>query len=209
MVDQNVLQELFSRRLPHQLIAVDATSALGGVILNFQLADYWFASCQKCLGLPAGLGLLIVSPAAIERGRLLGERSHYNSFLNLVEHARKEQTHYTPNVLNIYLLWRTLAAGPSIVVTDRRLRDRMVDLNSIIQSNGALDWLVSNASLRSPTVITLKTSDPMELKERALSQKMILGNGYGAWKENTVRIANFPAMGDIQFQIFMEWMSNL
>jgi phosphoserine aminotransferase len=58
-------------------------------------------------------------------------------------------------------------------------------------------------------VITLKTSDPMELKERALSQKMILGNGYGAWKENTVRIANFPAMGDIQFQIFMEWMSNL
>jgi phosphoserine aminotransferase len=49
----------------------------------------------------------------------------------------------------------------------------------------------------------------LELKERALSQKMILGNGYGAWKENTVRIANFPAMGDIQFQIFMEWMSNL
>jgi phosphoserine aminotransferase len=209
MVDQNVLQELFSRRLPHQLIAVDATSALGGVILNFQLADYWFASCQKCLGLPAGLGLLIVSPAAIERGLLLGERSHYNSFLKLVENARKEQTHYTPNVLNIYLLWRTLASGPSIEVTDRRLRDRMARLNSIIQSNGALDWLVSDAYLRSPTVITLKISDPMELKERALTQKMILGNGYGEWKENTVRIANFPAMGDIQFQIFMEWISNL
>ncbi|MDC1516340.1 aminotransferase class V-fold PLP-dependent enzyme [Cyclobacteriaceae bacterium] len=209
MVDQNVLQELSSQRLPHQLIAVDATSALGGVILNFQLADYWFASCQKCLGLPAGLGLLIVSPAAIERGRLLGERSHYNSFLNLVEHARKEQTHYTPNVLNIYLLWRTLAAGPYIAATDRRLRDRMVGLNQMIQSNGALDWLVPNSSLRSPTVITLKTADPMALKERALAQKMILGNGYGAWMETTVRIANFPAMGDNQFRILMEWMSNL
>jgi phosphoserine aminotransferase len=82
-------------------------------------------------------------------------------------------------------------------------------LNSIIQSNGTLDWLVSYASLRSPTVITLKTSDPIELNKRALAQKMILGNGYGVWKEITVRIANFPAMGDIEFRIFMEWMSNL
>ena len=209
MVDQNVLQELSTQRLPHQLIAVDATSALGGVVMNFKLADYWFASCQKCLGLPAGLGLLIVSPAAIERGRSLAERAHYNSFLNLVEHASKEQTHYTPNVLNIYLLWRTLAAGPFIADTDHRLRDRAVDLNSIIESNKALDWLVSNASLRSPTVITLKTSDPEALKEKALAQKMILGNGYGAWKDTTVRIANFPAMDDLQFYILVDWMSNL
>ncbi len=209
MVDQNVLQELSKERLPHQLIAVDATSALGGVILNFQLADYWFASCQKCLGLPAGLALLIVSPAAIERGHLLAERAHYNSFLNLFEHSIKEQTHYTPNVLNIYLLWRTLAAGPPIATIDMRLRERLVGLNPITESNGALPWLVSNSSLRSPTVITLKTSDPSVLKEKALAQKMILGNGYGTWKDTTVRIANFPAMDDIQFQIFVEWLSTL
>lgn len=209
MVNQNVLKKLALERLSHQLIAVDATSALGGIVLNFQLADYWFASCQKCLGLPAGLGLLIVSPAAIEKGHSLAERAHYNSFLNLFEHASKEQTHHTPNVLNIYLLWRTLAEGSPITTIDRRLRARMVGLNLTIESNKVLAWLVSNASLRSPTVITLKTSDPDEIKEKALAQNMILGNGYGTWKDNTLRIANFPAVDDIQFQRLLEWISTL
>jgi len=209
MVNQNVLKKLALERLSHQLIAVDATSALGGIVLNFQLADYWFASCQKCLGLPAGLGLLIVSPAAIEKGHSLAERAHYNSFLNLFEHASKEQTHHTPNVLNIYLLWRTLAEGSPITTIDRRLRARMVGLNSTIESNKVLAWLVSNASLRSPTVITLKTSDPDEIKEKALAQNIILGNGYGTWKDTTLRIANFPAVGDIQFQRLLEWISTL
>ena len=209
MVNQNVLKKLALERLSHQLIAVDATSALGGIVLNFQLADYWFASCQKCLGLPAGLGLLIVSPAAIEKGHSLAERAHYNSFLNLFEHASKEQTHHTPNVLNIYLLWRTLAEGSPITTIDRRLRERMGGLNLTIESNKVLAWLVSNASLRSPTVITLKTSDPDEIKEKALAQNMILGNGYGTWKDNTLRIANFPAVDDIQFQRLLEWISTL
>mgnify|MGYP001166549965 FL=1 len=209
IVNHNILKELSLERLPHQLIAVDATSALGGIFLNFQLADYWFASCQKCLGLPAGLGLLIVSPAAIEKGRYLAERAHYNSFLNLFEFASKEQTHYTPNVLNIYLLWRTLAEGSPITTIDKRLRARMVGLNSMIESNKVLAWLVSNTSLRSPTVITLKTSDPNVIKEKALAQNMILGNGYGTWKDTTLRIANFPAVDDIQFQILLKWISTL
>ena len=209
MVDQNVLKKLALERLPHQFIAVDATSALGGIVLNFQLADYWFASCQKCLGLPAGLGLLIVSPAAIDKGRSLAERAHYNSFLNLFEHASREQTNYTPNVLNIYLLWRTLVEGSPITTIDQRLRGRMVGLNSMIESNKVLAWLVSNASLRSPTVITLKTSDPDVIKEKALAQNMILGNGYGALKDTTLRIANFPAVDDVQFQILLEWISTL
>ena len=209
MVNQNLLKKLSLGRLPHQLIAVDATSALGGIVLNFQLADYWFASCQKCLGLPAGLGLLIVSPAAIDKGRSLSERAHYNSFLNLFECASKEQTHYTPNVLNIYLLWRTLAEGSPIRIIDKRLRARMVGINPMIESNKVFAWLVSNASLRSPTVITLRTSDPEVIKNNALAQNMILGNGYGAWKDTTLRIANFPAVDDIQFQILLEWISTL
>ena len=85
----------------------------------------------------------------------------------------------------------------------------MVGLNSTIESNKVLAWLVSNASLRSPTVITLRTSDPEVIKNNALAQNMILGNGYGAWKDTTLRIANFPAVDDIQFQILLKWISTL
>jgi phosphoserine aminotransferase len=62
-----------------QLIAVDATSSMGGVAIDFMSADIWLASVQKCFGLPAGLGLLICSPGAIQRSTALGEKNHYNS----------------------------------------------------------------------------------------------------------------------------------
>ena len=58
-------------------------------------------------------------------------------------------------------------------------------------------------------MITLKTSDPDVIKEKALAQNMILGNGYGTLKDTTLRIANFPAVDDVQFQILLEWLSTL
>src|SRR5688572_19834938 len=37
---------------PNHLIAIDATSSMAGVILDFKSADIWFTSVQKCFGLP-------------------------------------------------------------------------------------------------------------------------------------------------------------
>ena len=39
-----------------------------------------------------------------------------------------------------------------------------------------------------------------ELKKRALSHDMRLGNGYGPWARNTFRIANFPAILDEEYE---------
>src|SRR5690606_7491051 len=36
-----------------QLLAIDATSSLAGITLDFSVAGIWFASVQKCFGLPA------------------------------------------------------------------------------------------------------------------------------------------------------------
>ncbi|MEM7108974.1 MAG: aminotransferase class V-fold PLP-dependent enzyme, partial [Bacteroidota bacterium] len=43
---------------PDPLIAVDATSSMAGVKLYFTNADVWYASVQKCFGLPAGLAVM-------------------------------------------------------------------------------------------------------------------------------------------------------
>ncbi len=54
------------RKNPRALIAVDATSSMAGIELNFKSADVWFASVQKCFGLPAGLAIMVCSPQAIQ-----------------------------------------------------------------------------------------------------------------------------------------------
>ncbi|MDX1372496.1 MAG: aminotransferase class V-fold PLP-dependent enzyme, partial [Nitrososphaeraceae archaeon] len=56
-----------------KLIAYDATSSMGGLKFDWEMADIWFASVQKCFGIPSGLGVMVISPRAIERARALGK----------------------------------------------------------------------------------------------------------------------------------------
>lgn len=64
---------------------MDATSTMGGINLPWLEADVWFASVQKCLGIPAGLGVLICSPKALERATQLNKKVHYNDILLMEE----------------------------------------------------------------------------------------------------------------------------
>jgi phosphoserine aminotransferase len=50
--------------------------------------------------------------------------------------------------------------------------------------------------MRSETVICVagKAQKIHFLKQEARKQNIILGNGYGRWKNDTFRIANFPAI---------------
>ena len=47
-------------RHPEPLLCVDVTSSFGAMVMDWTIADYWFGSVQKCLGLPSGLGFAIV-----------------------------------------------------------------------------------------------------------------------------------------------------
>ncbi|MDO1447047.1 aminotransferase class V-fold PLP-dependent enzyme [Rhodocytophaga aerolata] len=186
----------FSKGYSDKLIAVDATSSLGGITLDFTLADIWFASVQKCLGLPAGLGLLVCSPRALKRARQLGENDHYNSLLFIQENIERYQTHYTPNVLSIYLLMRVMENVDEIGMLSNRIKQQAADWYTFFHGREDMKPLVGNPGVRSDTVITIQ-ADPVligQLKEKAKQEGITLGNGYGAWKQNTFRIANFPAI---------------
>jgi phosphoserine aminotransferase len=97
---------------------------MAGIKLDFRLADIWYASVQKCFGLPAGLGLLICSPGAIKQAEELGERNHYNSLTFMKEMMNKWQTPFTPNVLGIYLLMRVLENAPRIDMVHKKIHSR-------------------------------------------------------------------------------------
>ncbi|MFA0963190.1 aminotransferase class V-fold PLP-dependent enzyme [Roseivirga sp. BDSF3-8] len=188
--------ESIHRKYPQALIAIDATSSLGGIALDFSRIDIAYGSVQKCLGLPAGLGLMILSPRAVERARQLNEGGHYNSLLRMLENMDKYQTHYTPNVLGIYLLKRSMEKRYGIGPIHKRLEEQYKDLSEVITNSSVLDWMVPDEYLRSRTVLAVKApADRIaEIHRTANEAGIQLGKGYGPHKETSFRIANFPAI---------------
>ncbi|KAA9349148.1 aminotransferase class V-fold PLP-dependent enzyme [Larkinella humicola] len=178
------------------LIAVDAVSSLGGLVFDWSLADVWFASVQKCLGLPAGLAVLIYSPDALKQAEIIADRQYYNSLLFLHENITKYQTQFTPNGLGIYLLMRVLQQVGPISEIDALLRSRAADWYEFIEKETAWELLIGNPEQRSDTVIAVQGSEEAirAVKTAAQNAGITLGNGYGDWKSNTFRIANFPAI---------------
>lgn len=184
------------------LIAVDATSSMAGLNLKLIKADIWFASVQKCFGLPAGLGIMACSPRAIFRAKKMNERAHYNSLVSMYEKMLNYQTTHTPNVLNIYLLKRMLEDREFIKTIDLQLSDRAEDLYTFFVQFNDFKLMVENEEVRSKTVIAIEASERLvdDIKKRALHHNMRLGNGYGPWSRTTFRIANFPAIENEEYE---------
>lgn len=190
------------------LIAVDAVSSMAGIAFDWTLADVWFASVQKCFGLPAGLAVLIYSPAALKRAQAIGENDHYNSLLFIHENFSKFQTPYTPNGLGIYCLMRVLEQVPPIAEVDATTRQHAVEWYTFFEremADSPFRLLVppttpEHPATRSDTVIAVTGSEAaiQAVKKAAQQAGILLGNGYGNWKNTTFRIANFPAITEAE-----------
>ena len=181
---------------PDHLIAVDATSSMAGIVLDFKAGDIWFASVQKCFGLPAGLAVMICSPRAVARAVQYGEEAHYNSFTLMKAMQEKWQTSCTPNVLAIYLLMRVLKDQDSIEAVAARTIERYQAWSKLLEVHRNLQPLVRNVAARSFTVlaVSIKNGDLATIKAQAKKSGFLLGDGYGSLKTETFRIANFPAL---------------
>jgi phosphoserine aminotransferase len=207
-----VANEIISRirsANPNHLIGVDATSSMAGIFLDFSAADVWFASVQKCFGLPAGLSIMVCSPAAMEKVKSKGESEHYNSMTLLDSMMNKWQTPCTPNVLAIYLLMRTLKDAEDIAQTDAKLRSRFEAWSKLLKVSKALQPLVKNEGVRSVTVLAISMkegSDMAGLKSKSKAAGFLLGEGYGDLKKNTFRVANFPAIRRKEIQKLMRFL---
>ena len=201
------------RREFSALIAVDAVSSMAGIAFDWTLADVWFASVQKCFGLPAGLAVLIYSPAALQRAEEIGENAHYNSLLFIHENFSKFQTPYTPNGLGIYLLMRVLQQVPPIAQVNAITKKRAADWYAFFEqemSGYLFRILISDTAIRSDTVIAVEGSeaDIKAIKAAAQQAGITLGNGYGDWKNTTFRIANFPAITDEEIGTLKQFLQS-
>jgi phosphoserine aminotransferase len=192
----NAIIRALKKQNPDNLIAVDATSSMAGIALDFKAGDIWFASVQKCFGLPAGLGLMICSPQAISHALKVNEKNHYNSMPFMLEMIEKWQTPFTPNVLGIYLLMRVLEKTATIKTVEQEIKNRYEQWESFLAKSKQINFLIKNKTVRSFTVVPLEGEEGMitTIKTLAKQKGLLLGEGYGDLKKNTFRIANFPAL---------------
>lgn len=191
---------LLRKKYPKVLFAVDVVSAVPAIQLDFSLIDCAFFSVQKGFALPAGLGVVIISPRAIEKAQMLSKKlstiGTYHSFLSLKEHADKNQTVETPNIANIWLLEKAsakyVAIGREKIEQETRVRAQY--LTDTLSSLG-LTPLVENKKYQSITVLGIKgfTTSAKEIRSKIEKEFNIqVGSGYGPYVESTIRIANFP-----------------
>lgn len=194
--------EALARTYPDKLLAVDLVSSAPLVALDFRLIDCAFFSVQKGFGLPAGLGVLIVSPRAMERAATLARRrpeAGYHDFVTLKKYAAREETPETPNVLAIYLLSRVGAdmERRGIEVIRREISRRARIIYDALKAGPGLRPGVAEPAYRSPTVCVadvLRPGGAGEMTGRLAADGLIIGRGYGKKRDRQVRIANFPAL---------------
>jgi phosphoserine aminotransferase len=194
---------------PNTLLAIDATSCIGGIKIEFEKFDVVYGSVQKCFGLPAGLGLLIVSPRAIAKANEIGIKGRYNSLLRMLDHIKVYQTSFTPNVLNIYLMSRVLDQMLGAEQVDAIIKNRAKQWYSFIEKSASMELHITNKEVQSDTVITVKTSaeNVLKIKKEAKAAGFDLGSGYGPLKDTTFRIANFPAITEDEINKLQAFLS--
>jgi len=192
--------ESFKKLFPKTLIAVDCVSSIPYVNFNYKLIDLVFFSVQKLLGLPAGLGVLIVSPNALKKAEALSKKKvnigTYHNFLSLKKYADKNQTPETPSTMHIYLLNKILEdmlkVGIKKIRNDTDKKAKLI--YAFLENNSHLTPFVKDNKFRSPTVIVAKMNKKTdELISFLKSKKIIIASGYGTLKEFQIRIANVPA----------------
>jgi len=188
------------KRNKNLLIAVDSVSSVPFGDLEYEYLDLVFFSVQKGLGLPAGLGIIVVSPKAIDKAnkllKLKKDIGSYHNLPTLLSYAKKGETPETPNVLSIYLLNRVLK--DMLIFGVDRIRKETLEKAKIIyeflENNSSFKPLIKDLHIRSQTTIVATTKKKSKDVVTSLKKRGIfIGSGYGVNKDKHIRIGNFPA----------------
>lgn len=199
---QTPKEDIYSIRAKHPeaIIAVDAVSAVPFLDIDFKMIDSLFFSVQKGMGLPAGLGVWIFNDKCIKKAETLSQKGlsigTYHSIPSLLKNGVKNMTPATPNVLGIYVLAKVAEdmnrKGINVIRKETIYKSSL--MYSILDQHPDFELLVEEKSHRSNTVIVAKVVNGSSSNIiKYLSEKGLnIGAGYSKYKNNQIRIANFP-----------------
>jgi phosphoserine aminotransferase len=186
------------------LVAVDATSAAGGLLWDPAHVDCYYFAPQKCFASDGGLWLAACSPAAIERINEIGSSDRWRpASLDLqiaLDNSTKNQTYNTPAVATLVMLdaqldWM-LANGSLAGMAARSAASASV----LYSWAEARDWatpFVTDPAQRSNVVGTIDIADSIDANEvcTVLRANGILDtDAYRKLGRNQLRVGMFPAI---------------
>ncbi len=187
------------------LIAIDATSAAGGLPVDISQSDVYYFAPQKCFASDGGLWLAIASPAALERIAEVAARTdrwipEFLSLTTALDNSVKDQTYNTPALatllmLNQQLEWMNENGG--LAFTTGRTKDSSDRIYSWAEASPYASPFVADPAHRSQVIATIDFSDEIDA---AAIAKVLRANGvvdtepYRKLGRNQLRIATFPAI---------------
>jgi phosphoserine aminotransferase len=186
------------------LVAVDATSAAGGLRWNPNEVDVYYFAPQKCFASDGGLWLAACSPAALERIRAIGASDRWRpASLDLqiaLDNSVQNQTYNTPAVATLVMLdaqirWMNDNGGMDFAA------GRSAESAAVLYGwADARDWatpFVSEPAQRSNVVGTIDLDDSIDANAvtQALAANGVLDTfAYRKLGRNQLRIGMFPAI---------------
>ena len=186
------------------LVAVDATSAAGGLTWDPAEVDVYYFAPQKCFAADGGLWLAACSPEATERIQSIGTGNRWRpASLDLkiaLDNSTQNQTYNTPALATLVLLdaqiqWM-LANGGLEFAAERSA----LSAATLYGWAEARDWatpFVSDPAMRSNVVGTIDLDDSIPADDvcAALRANGILDtDSYRKLGRNQLRIGMFPAI---------------
>jgi len=186
------------------IVAVDATSAAGGLRVDPGQFDAYYFAPQKCFASDGGLWVALLSPAAIERSeRIRSSRSFVPASLDLkiaMDNSRLDQTYNTPALVTLLLFaeqvdWMNRSGG--LEWATKRCDRSAETLYTWAESSDFAMPFVTKPSQRSHVVGTIDFVDAVDASRVA---KVLRANGivdtepYRKLGRNQLRIGMFPAI---------------
>jgi phosphoserine aminotransferase len=193
-----------ARVAPEGLVAVDATSAAGGIPVDAADFDFYYFSPQKCFGSDGGLWVALCSPAAVARIEQVGDWDRYIppslDLLLALESSRSNQTYNTPALATLFLLvdqieW-ILANGGLRWAVERCARSAAA-LYDWADSHEVAAPFVKDKRQRSPVVGTIDLAAAVDAPSvtRALRANGIVDTEpYRKLGRNQLRVGLYPAV---------------
>jgi len=186
-------------KYPDSIIAVDIVTSAPNLNIDFSKIDCAFFSVQKGFGLPAGLGVLILNDRCLQKAEKLKSDGikigSYHNFISLLENELMYQTTETPNMPGIYLLGKVCEQLNEKGISEIRkeTEEKSDMLYNFFNTHRSFTLFVKNTENRSKTIIVIETgSRQVEVKKLLSENGIIVGSGYGKFKTEQIRIANFP-----------------
>ena len=186
------------------LVAVDATSAAGGLTWDPAEVDVYYFAPQKCFASDGGLWIAACSPAAVERIERIGASDRWRpASLDLkiaLDNSKQNQTYNTPALATLLMFdaqlqWMNDNGGLDFAAG--RSAQSATTLYGWAEASRYATPFVSDPAMRSNVVGTIDLDDSIDagsVNAALRSNGIVDTDSYRKLGRNQLRVGMFPAI---------------